>query len=598
MTQGDGEMDLGTANVDRFQDHLHKSLANSQVKRTPAIKKVRDLAGGKVGKRRANEFDFSSSPKIAESSPRLKRRNDGPSSEAWSSPTKADVPLSPRAVMTVGSDTVVESLNPSVYVEQWAESVQIVANFDPEKFKFRTMAMKLLESADVLDEQIDTVSLQLLELYKNKDIQLGNPCMSSQLDIVCCGRIVPDSPLYDSMQTLSLNDKSLFLETSRFGGIGQRIPLDLSILKEFSFFPGQIVGLRGRNPTGRTFIVHEVIPLPSLGAPVSSLEELSESTAPGYGTKVFIAAGPFSNLTTCDYSKLESLVSKLNESIKPQVAILFGPFVDLANKAVQMGDIEVPDLNANQQPKNLDDIFRALVTPVLKRIDSQIQVILIPSLRDAASKHASYPQSSFDRKKLGLPKNFKCFPNPSAFSINEAIFGTSNLDIFKDLKDIYRSGAEGSQIPTNRFERIANHVFDQRRYYPIFPGSVKTNHEVTLSTIHDGLMSEEIGQQDVGGSCLEVPYMALSELGDTLPDVLIMPSELKYFAKVIRGVIVLNPGQFIRPHRDALRAEGSYIVMDIQAPDVNAEDNIAKVEDVDLYYHNVYKRARVDIYKS
>ncbi|WPK25240.1 hypothetical protein PUMCH_002546 [Australozyma saopauloensis] len=595
VTQGDGDMDLSAPNLDRFQHHLQSSLTYAHNKRTPALKKVRDLAGNK---RKAQGFDFSSSPQTVDPSPRLKRRNDVPSSEPWSSPSKAEVPLSPRAMALAESDTVVESLNPSVEVGELALSVQIAANFDPEKFRFRTMAMKLLESADVLDEQIDAVSLQLLEIYKNSDILLGNPCMSSQLDIICCGRIVPDSPLYDSMPALSLNDKSLFLETSRFGGIGQRLPLDLSNLKEFSFFPGQIVGLKGRNPTGRAFVVHEVLSLPSLGAPVSSLAELTESADSDLGSKVFVAAGPFSNLITCDYTKLESLVTKLNDVIKPQVAILFGPFVDLANKSVQVGDIEVSGLTANQQPKNLDDVFRAMVTPILKQIDSLIQVILMPSLRDAVCKHASYPQSPLDRKKLGLPKNFKCFPNPSAFSINEVMFGTSNLDVFRDLKDIYKSSAEDSSISSNRFERIANHIFDQRRYYPIFPGSIKTSNDQSNSALYDGMMSEELSEIEVGGSCLEVPYMGLSELGDSLPDVMIIPSELKYFAKVIKGVIVVNPGQFIRPHRDADRTEGSYVVLNIQGPDANAPDNVEKVENSDLYYHNVYKRTRVDIYRS
>ena len=56
--------------------------------------------------------------------------------------------------------------------------------------------MKLLESADVLDDQID----RMISLYQDQNktaLQFGNPCMSTQSDILCCGRIVPDNPLYD-----------------------------------------------------------------------------------------------------------------------------------------------------------------------------------------------------------------------------------------------------------------------------------------------------------------------------------------------------------------------------------------------------------------
>lgn len=597
VTHENGDLEVTGENVGKFQAYLQDLLANSRQKKTPAVKKVRDLAN------KRKTVDFSSSPGMAiPSTPSLKRRKPALSSELDSSPSKTD-PVSSPSKSGESSNTVVETLNPQVELGDTHANVQLAANFDPQKYKFRTMAMKLLESADVLDDQIDVFSQHFLTQYKSQDIQLGNPCMSSQFDIVCCGRVVPDSPFYDSMIIQNLNDKSLFLETSRLGGIGQRIPLDLSKLSEFAFFPGQIVGLRGRNPTGRTFVVHEVLSLPDLGTPVSSATELKEV---GHdGSKVLIAAGPFSNQHNLDYTKLEQLVDHINSEVKPQVVLLFGPFLDITNKSVSSGDIELPDVAANQQPKNLDELFKAVVTPILKKVDPSIQVVLLPSLKDTASKHASYPQASLDRKKLGLPKNFKCFPNPSSFSVNEVVFGASNADVFKDLKDIYKSDVlpDKSKLFSNRFERIANHIFEQRRFYPVFPGSVrrvalgKEDHEKAINLV-DGSMAEELAETEVGGSSLEFPYVGVTELGDSLPDVLVVPSEFRYFAKVIKGVVVINPGQFIRPHKDSLRQEGSYVVISTRGPDANAENNIEPVEGTDLYYHNVFKRSRVDIYKS
>ncbi|SGZ48832.1 CIC11C00000003361 [Sungouiella intermedia] len=588
VTHENGDADLSLVNIEKFQQYLQDLLANNHQKRTPAVKKVRDLSNKRP-------IDFSSSPGVAlPSTPSLKRKKPILTSEPDSSPSKKDVASSP--IKAQSSNTVLETLNPDVEVDNIADNVQLTANFDPEKFKFRTMAMKLLESADVLDDQIDMFSQQLLTEYKDKDIQLGNPCMSSQFDIVCCGRIVPDSPFYDSMIVQNLNDKSLFLETSRLGGIGQRIPLDLSNLEEYSFFPGQVVGLRGRNPTGRAFVAHDVIALPQLGTPVSSGSELSEFSKEG--SKILIAAGPFTNQHTLDYSRLEKLVDHVNTEVKPQAVLLFGPFLDITNKAVESGNVELPHTAANQQPKNLDELFRAVVTPVLK-------IVLLPSLKDSASKHASYPQSSLDRKRLGLPKNFKCFPNPSNFSINEIMVGASNADVFKDLKDIYKSGVspDKSKLFSNRFERIANHVFEQRRFYPVFPGSVKRvvlpkEEGEKVTNLLDGMMGEELAETEVGGSSLEVPYIGVTELNHSLPDVLIVPSELKYFAKVIKGVVVINPGQFIRPNKDPLREDGSYVVMTTRGPDANDESNIEPVEGSDLFYHNVFKRSRIDIMKT
>lgn len=605
VTHENGDLDVSVENVSKFQLYLQDSLAQSLKKKTPAAKKVRDLAGSK---RIASNFSSSPSMRVS-STPSLKRRKPDtvPSSEPDSSPLKKHALLSsPRkGAASADSNTVLECLNPNVDVSEFAESVELAANFDPQKYKFRTMAMKLLESADVLDEQIDTFAEKFLEQLKSSDLQLGNPCMSSQFDIVCCGRIVPDSPFYDSMIFQNLNDKSLFLETSRLGGIGQRIPLDLSNLKEYSFFPGQIVGLKGRNPTGRTFVAHEVMSLPMLGPSASPLSELENHGQDGKGVKVFIAAGPYSNQNSLNYSKFEELVAHINDNVKPQVAILLGPFLDITNKAVELGDIELPNLAVNQQPKNLEELFKLSVVPLLKKIDSQIQVILIPSLKDSINTHTSYPQAGFDRKKLGLPKNFKCFPNPSTFSVNEAMFGVSNADIFKDLKDIYKSdvGPDSSKLFSNRFERIVDHVFQQRRFYPMFPGSVKraplSKEELdSLIILHDGVMAEDLAETEVGGSSLELPYLGLTELGDALPDVFIAPSELRYLAKVVNGVVVINPGQLIRPSKDATKEDGSYVVLNIRAPNASEDDNIEQVGNSELYYHNIDKRSRVEIYKS
>ena len=420
--------------------------------------------------------------------------------------------------------------------------------------------------------------------------------MSTQSDILCCGRIVPDNPLYDKE---ILNSTSLFLETSRISGIGQRIPLDLSNLSNYSFFPGQIVVLKGKNPSGKSFIVEQNMPLPQLGAPVTSSEELKEfqTLQNNQGLKVLIASGPFSNLNKLNYDKLDKLVDLINTKILPQVVILNGPFLDIGNKVVESGEIIIDSDQSQPQPKTLDDLFKAIVTPVLKKIDSKIQVILYPNLRDTCIKHCSYPQDSFDRKKLGLPKNFKVFPNPSGFSINEVLIGNSNLDIFKDLRDIYKE--DTAIISNNRFERIVKHIFEQRRYYPIFPGSIKTEPKQKCTELLNGAQGEYLDGIAVGGSSLETPYLGLSELGDSLPDVLILPSELKYFAKVIQGVIVINPGIFIKPSKDPNREEGSYAVVNIQPPNFDAEDNIEAIDDTNtLYYHNVNKRSRVDIYSS
>ena len=459
--------------------------------------------------------------------------------------------------------------------------IALAANFDAQKYKFRTMAMKLLESADVLDDQIDSFS-QILQQSHN-DINLGNPCLSSQSDIICCGRIVPDSPLYDTLLTMNLNSTSLYLETSRLGGIGQRIPLDLSQLSHYALFPGQIVGLKGRNPTGRTFMVQELIPLPRLGSAITEKSELLQFLQLSkQGIKTVIAAGPFSNLNIVDYTKLDQFVTAINTTIKPHVVVLLGPFLDLTNSAVANGEITIP----KSSPSSLDQVFKTIISPILNKISSSIHVIMIPSVKDAAISHSSYPQDSFDRKKLGLAKHIKMFPNPSSFCINEMIVSCSNLDVYKDLKEVTK-GLDND----NRFDRITNHVLEQRRYYPLFPGSISKSRP---KESNDGLMAQEISETNIGGATLEVPYMGLSELQQSLPDVMIIPSGMNRFAKSINNVLAINPGLFIHPNRDSGKSEGTYVVMNTEAP---TEDNIDLAEN-DMYFHSVWKRTKVEICRS
>lgn len=95
----------------------------------------------------------------------------------------------------------------------------------------------------------------------------------------------------------------------------------------------------------------------------------------------------------------------------------------------------------------------------------------------------------------------------------------------------------------------------------------------------------------MGGSCLEVPFLALTEFVESMPDILIIPSELKYFARVTKGVVVINPGSCNKPNKDATKEDGSCLVLYIKAPAVssNEPENVDECKD-GINYHNVGKR--------
>ncbi|QPG74130.1 hypothetical protein FOA43_001452 [Brettanomyces nanus] len=484
------------------------------------------------------------------------------------------------------SGCILETLNGDIISEDKTavegasqpNKLRLVANFDPTKYKFRTMNQKLLEVADYLDDQIDRTAQIVLDHYKFDQNEFGNPNIQSQTEILTIGRIVPDSPT--SEFDADLNAHSIFLESSRSGGIGQRVRLNLNELKDYSFFPGQIVCLRGINPTGDLFKVIQRYEIPYLGAPVSTLDDLHsyEDQLHGQNMKIIVTAGPYTPNGKLSFDLLSEFVDRMNQEVKPITIIMFGPFLDVTHSQIKEGTLSFPDLE--KEPKTLDQVFKYVIAPILKRLTCH-QVILIPSTRDATTDHAAYPQEMFDRKAMGLTKNFKCFPNPATFSLNEALIGCSNNDVFRDLKDV----TGGNNLSESRFNRVSEHVLEQRRYYPVFPGGIKRKRSSILSSDDPHNRDQLI----VSGADLHVPYMGLTEFADSLPDVLIIPSELKHFAKVVKNVVVINPGHFVR-----MNSNGTYAVMTVKTPNLKDFDKV----DENIYLNNIWKRARVDIVRT
>ncbi|VEU21147.1 DEKNAAC102093 [Brettanomyces naardenensis] len=594
----DDDMPLTANNLSRLQEYIQKKIvkdnqktpSTNHVKRpviraTPNVSMTNVLPSTPMSlkKRRKLETPYSSDTshlRGSDDSSFITARSSSPirSSDLESTP-------SGHGKSTQESGSILETLNRDVIEltdvkteADTATKLRLVANFDPSKYKFRTMNQKLLEVADYLDDQIDTVAKIVLDHYHFDQSEFGNPNLQSQTGILTVGRIVPDSPLTEF--DADLNSNSLFLETSRSGGIGQRICLDVKDLDDYSFFPGQIVCLRGINQTGDVFKVSHQYELPYLGAPVSTLDDLKayQEQLSGENMKVVVTAGPYSPSRELNFDLLSKFVDRMNEEVHPNAIIMFGPFLDINHKQIRDGTLSFADLE--REPKTLDEVFKMVIAPILRRLNCR-QVIIIPSTKDATTDHAAYPQEMFDRKGLGLSKNFKCFPNPATFSLNEVLIGCSNNDIFRDLKDVN----SGRYVGESRFNRVSEHVLEQRRFYPSFPGGIKRQRGSLL-------VAEDRQNQDelfLSGADLHVSYMGLTEFPDSLPDVLVIPSELKYFAKVVKNVLVINPGSFVK-----MNSNGTYALMNARPPVV---EDLQKIGE-DLYLNDIWKRARVDIVRS
>jgi DNA polymerase alpha subunit B len=269
--------------------------------------------------------------------------------------------------------------------------VSFIFRMDLKSFAYRPMYQKLTEASEMLDERIDEFAVAIQEHHSIPDEAFGEASIASPTETIAVGRIVSDSP------EGKFNPSSVCLESSRMAGGGVRTPLKLDRIASFSFFPGQIVAVKGVNSSGAYFQVHEVLEPPKLPPAATSTAELAATAQKGPVT-MFIASGPYTTQDNLAFEALDELCTKAAEQ-QPDVVILTGPFIDSAHPLVQAGDFELE--GGDMDDGTLEDLFRQQISRKINRIRNSM-VLLIPSVRDAVSKHCAFPQDRLNRKLLGL----------------------------------------------------------------------------------------------------------------------------------------------------------------------------------------------------
>ncbi|NXA25434.1 DPOA2 polymerase, partial [Ibidorhyncha struthersii] len=121
---------------------------------------------------------------------------------------------------------------------------------------YKFMFQKALDVREVLSWRIEEIGDALKSRHHLEDF--ASILLPAQEPVPVLGQIGCDS-------NGKLNAKSVVLEGDREHSSGGQIPLDLSELKEYSLFPGQIVALEGTNSSGKRLVVsklYEVMPRP------------------------------------------------------------------------------------------------------------------------------------------------------------------------------------------------------------------------------------------------------------------------------------------------------------------------------------------------
>ncbi|KAL6709138.1 DNA-directed DNA polymerase alpha subunit pol12 [Coniothyrium glycines] len=479
--------------------------------------------------------------------------------------------------------------------------MKLKANTDMSKFSYRTMAMKLSEASEVLDDRIDEFR-DLIKAHNDLDEDaFGNPNYQSPNEIIAVGRIASDAT------EGRLNTASLVLEGSRRYGSGRRVPLKVDGLTSYNFFPGQIVALKGSNASGDAFVVSEVLSLPLLNPPATKPDELDAYNARYLDTPdsdpdnvrpltIMIASGPYTTEQDLDFAPLQTFLDNAAEAYADTI-ILLGPFLDAEHPQLRSGDFDAPPI-ASPDQATMTDMFRYHISSALQTFNKRVptcNILLVPNLRDAHHHHAAFPQDKFVKKELGLGaagKMVQCVTNPMTVSMNEITVGMSSIDTLDMLRREDLAGGKAKAM--NVYERGARHIIEQRNFLPVFPPTGREK-QLPPATVEEKVFSDgkSEGEVDEGpspflplGTMLDTSYLKLGEMLNVRPDILITPSVLQGTVKVVESVLVINPGTLAKR-----RAAGTYarvIVKPAVVIDAEREAGIALA-------HKLWERTRVDI---
>ena len=394
-----------------------------------------------------------------------------------------------------------------------------------------------------------------------------------------------------------LNRASLRLEGSRQHSAGSRIHLDLQALsdsgsqsedkRDYSLFPGQIVAVEGINSSGRTILASRLIegvPPPSEKHQARELLDYHHGSErqDGKPLSIVTSCGPFTTKDNLNYDPLQDIVYSISRD-KPDVVIMCGPFVDARQPLVKGGEPTISDENGNERKATYEELFSHNVSQLLEEMyqndpTMKTQFVLVPSVEDAFVDSV-YPQPPFVKERqhefadLGLDfvesagreneKNRRnrvhCVSNPCTLKINELTIGVTSSDV---LFHISSDECNANLPPGTRMTRIAQHLIQQRSYYPLFPA--------------------------VKGASLDLAKANQWEM-PCQPDILIVPSKLASFAKpVLERTIVVNPGELTKN-----TTGGTYATIDVHPMKRDTLEDAAEA-DMEMY-SGIQDRVRVDI---
>lgn len=357
---------------------------------------------------------------------------------------------------------------------------------------------------------------------------IGVPC---QAEVALCGRIACES------LEGRLNERALLLE----GRQGSSMLLNTAACSQVQAFPGQIVGVVGRSGgmAGSTFNAREFLAgLPSGSAKDAAASSASKdavassalvAAAPSGPLSALVAAGPFCLRENLDFTPLTQVLDYAAHA-KPQVLILFGPFLDAGNQAVQTGQTKLP---FEDEPCSFEDLYAGHILPQLlegleplRRSKTPTEVLIVPSLEEALCFHP-LPQPPLNAMIGGLVLSaaleklrllgVRFLPNPAHVVIDGLRLSLASADVLSPVLRELVLRPQGRKI-----DEALQLLLMQRTLFPVLP-------------------RDPTQVSEARAAALDFPDLQA-------PDLCIFPSQVGALtASFINETAFVNPGSLCRP---------------------------------------------------
>nr|CAH7764680.1 unnamed protein product [Callosobruchus chinensis] len=332
------------------------------------------------------------------------------------------------------------------------------------------------------------------EILRHRGLTLPEGTLKTIMgDTITYGRIISES-------SGKLNAQSVTLEGTADTNLCNTTNLNLSKVKKYSLFPGQIVAVKGNNITANDLVVEEIYS----SVPLSLPEQTPVADGP---LEIVVCAGPYTFPENLSFEPLHDLL-KYVEEYRPHVLIMLGPFLDAAHSSVKNGDVL----------QSYRSFFEGLVETVSNTIQTtSTKVVVVASHKDVHHRPV-YPTPPYKCKEDH--PNIKFVSDPSVIDINGLVIGITTVDILLHLGNYELHCDKISQTTPDRLGRLASHLLKQHSFYPLYP------------PVKDLGIDHELFEQ----------YGMI----DTKPHVLITPSNLRHFVKNIDDCLVINPERLVK----------------------------------------------------